>query len=82
VLIEDMDEGYDFMRSRGPSTRNVKMCFTFAVGNRRKGRVINYTSNGNINNSPIPEFQGNLRMQVDQQDQIRCVNTKSSRVFY
>ena len=72
MLIEDMKEAFDFMNSRGPSTRNVKMCFTFAPDDPRKGRVINYTGNG-INNSPISEFKGNLRMQVDRQDQIRWV---------
>ena len=59
------------MHARGPPTKNVRMCFTFADGDKRKGRVINYTNNGGINDSPIDEFRGNLRMQVDKEDQIK-----------
>lgn len=74
MLIEDPIEGYQFMHTRGPPTKHVKMCFTFADdGDRRKGRVINYTANGGINNSPIAEFRGNLRMQVDREAQIKYV---------
>jgi hypothetical protein len=82
VLIENPEEGSEFMRRRGPATRNVKMCFTFSAEGRTKGRVINYTGNGGINNSPIPEFSGKLRMQVDQADQIRYVHPDSFRIFY
>ncbi|KAF1830546.1 P-loop containing nucleoside triphosphate hydrolase protein [Decorospora gaudefroyi] len=71
VLIEDMNEGARFMHARGPSTRNVKMCFTFADDDQRKGRVINYTSSGGVNNSPIGQFTGILRMQVDKEDLIK-----------
>ncbi|KAF2129939.1 P-loop containing nucleoside triphosphate hydrolase protein, partial [Dothidotthia symphoricarpi CBS 119687] len=71
VLIEDQTEGTKFMHDRGPLTDKVKMCFTFADGDKRKGRVINYTSNGGINDSPIAEFRGLMRMQVDKEAQIR-----------
>ncbi|KAL1800195.1 hypothetical protein ACET3X_000537 [Alternaria dauci] len=71
VLIEDMKEGAQFMDARGPSTKHVRMCFTFADGDTRKGRVISYTGNGGINNSPIAEFSGPLRMQVDRAAQIK-----------
>jgi hypothetical protein len=71
VLIDDPNEGADFMFRRGPNTRNVKMCFTFKDGDKTRGRVINYTGNGGINNSPIDEFRGQLRMQADKEAQIR-----------
>ncbi|KAF1843906.1 dna repair protein-like protein rad18 [Cucurbitaria berberidis CBS 394.84] len=71
VLIEDRTEGSRFMHARGPPTRNVKMCFTFADGDKRRGRVINFTSNGGINDSPIDEYRGVLRMQADKEDRIR-----------
>lgn len=71
VLIESREEGSRFMHAGGPGVRNVKMCFTFADGSKRKGRVINYTSNGGINDSPIDEYRFPLRMQVDQDAQIR-----------
>jgi chromosome segregation ATPase len=71
VLMESRTEGYQFMDERGPLTRNVKMCFTFSDGSKSKGRVINYTSSGGLNDSPIAEFKGTLRMQADKEDQIR-----------
>jgi len=71
VLIEKHEEGYKFMANGGSQARNVKMCFTFANGDSRKGRVINRTSGGAINDSPIDEFRGPLRMQADKEDQIR-----------
>jgi len=71
VLMESRNEGLRFMEGRGPLTRNVKMCFTFADGNKRKGRTINYTASGGTNDSPIDEFRGTLRMQADKGDQIR-----------
>lgn len=73
VLIEKSDEGAQFMAERGPSSTNVKMCFTFSNGDKRRGRVINYTGAGGINNSPIDEYRGQLRMQVDKEAQIRYV---------
>jgi chromosome segregation ATPase len=71
VLIESRAEGYQFMDERGAMTRNVKMCFTFSDGNKRKGRVINYASSGGLNDSPIDEYKGVLRMQADKADQIK-----------
>ena len=71
VLFEKSNEGAQFMKERGPLSTNVKMCFTFSDGDRRRGRVIQYTAAGAINNSPIMEFQGQLRMQVDKAAQIR-----------
>jgi chromosome segregation ATPase len=71
ILIESRTEGYQLMSDRGPQTRNVKMCFTFAESDKRRGRVINYTSNGGINDSPIDQYKGILRMQVDKDDQVR-----------
>ncbi|KAF2033378.1 P-loop containing nucleoside triphosphate hydrolase protein [Setomelanomma holmii] len=71
LLIEERTEGYQLMSNRGPQTRNVKMCFTFAEGDKRRGRVINYTNNGGINDSPIDEYRGILRMQVDKEDQVK-----------
>jgi chromosome segregation ATPase len=71
VLIETRAEGYQFMADRGPMTRNVKMCFTFADGSKRKGRVINYAPSGGLNDSPIDEYRGVLRMQADKADQIK-----------
>lgn len=59
------------MSRRGPQTKNVKMCFTFRDGDKTRGRVINYTGHGGINNSPIDEFRGQMRMQVDKDTQIR-----------
>jgi hypothetical protein len=82
VLIEDLEEGYEFIRGRGPLTRNVKMCFSFGSGgDRRKGQAVNNTSAGATNVSPIHEFSGSLRMQVDQADQIRYVSSDSYRTF-
>ncbi|KAI8939595.1 hypothetical protein NX059_003359 [Plenodomus lindquistii] len=69
VLIENRKEGSQFMHAR--TMRNVKMCFTFADGDKRKGRVINYTNNGGINDSPIDEYRFALRMQLDQEAQIQ-----------
>jgi chromosome segregation ATPase len=71
VLIDSHREGLQFMDERGPMTRNVKMCFTFTDGDRRKGRTINYTPSGGLNDSPIDEFRGALRMQADKGDQIK-----------
>ncbi|KAF1928879.1 structural maintenance of chromosomes protein 6 [Didymella exigua CBS 183.55] len=71
VLIEGSDKGAQFMKERGPASTNVKMCFTFSNGDKRRGRVINYTGAGGINNSPIDEYRGQLRMQVDKAAQIR-----------
>jgi structural maintenance of chromosomes protein 6 len=71
VLIEARTEGYRFMDERGPETRHVKQCFTFSDGNKRKGRVINYASSGGLNDSPIDEYKGALRMQADKADQIK-----------
>jgi hypothetical protein len=62
------------MQTRGPLSRNVKMCFTFFNGDKRRGRVINFTGSGGINNSPINEYVGQMRMQVDKEDQIRYVS--------
>ncbi|OAK95228.1 P-loop containing nucleoside triphosphate hydrolase protein [Phaeosphaeriaceae sp. SRC1lsM3a] len=76
VLIESRAEGYKFMDERGPLTRNVKMCFTFADGNKRRGRVINYAPNSGLNNSPIDEYRGTLRMQADKADQIKAEQTR------
>jgi chromosome segregation ATPase len=76
VLIESRAEGYELLQNRGPMARNVRMCFTFAEGDRRKGRVINVTSSGGINDSPIEEFRGVLRMQADKEDQIRQEQTR------
>jgi ADP-glucose pyrophosphorylase len=73
VLIRDSDEGARFMKDRGLLSANVKMCFTFSNGDKRRGRVINYTGAGGINNSPIDEYRGQLRMQVDKEAQIRYV---------
>lgn len=50
---------------------NVKMCFTFSNGVKRRGRVINITGAGATNNSPIDEYRGQLRIQVDKDAQIR-----------
>lgn len=66
-----MEEGIRFMNPHGSLVKNVRMCFTFADGDTRKGRVINFTGNGGTNNSPIGEFLGNLRMQVDRDAQVR-----------
>ncbi|KAJ8107041.1 hypothetical protein OPT61_g9137 [Boeremia exigua] len=71
VLIEDSDEGARFMADQGSLRTNVKMCFTFSNGDKRRGRVINITGSGGINNSPIDEYRGQLRMQVDKDAQIR-----------
>lgn len=73
VLIEDRAEGSRFMH--GPATQrvNVKMCFTFAEGTRRRGRALVSTTNGGINDSPIDEYQGHLRMQADREEEARYV---------
>ncbi|KAL7775353.1 hypothetical protein CFE70_009196 [Pyrenophora teres f. teres 0-1] len=71
VLIENIREGLDFITEQGPLTKNVRMCFTFADGDTRRGRVINRTAGGGVNNSPIAEFAGAMRMQVDRDAQIR-----------
>ncbi|KAF2827344.1 dna repair protein-like protein rad18 [Ophiobolus disseminans] len=76
VLIESHREGYQLMSDRGPRARNVKMCFTFAEDDTRKGRVINYSPSGGINDSPIDEYRGVSRMQVDKDDQIRQEETR------
>lgn len=62
------------MADRGPMSNNVKMCFTFSSSGKRRGRVINYTGAGGINNSPIDEYRGQMRMQVDKEAQIRYVS--------
>ncbi|KAF1920540.1 hypothetical protein BDU57DRAFT_465075 [Ampelomyces quisqualis] len=69
VLMEGRTEGYNFMNT-GP--RNVRMCFTFSEGSKRKGRVLNFVSNGEFNESPIAEYRGQLRMQADKADQIKA----------
>lgn len=61
------------MYGRQAQTKNVKMCFTFADGNRRKGRALVYTPSGGINDSPIDEYQGQLRMQADKEAEVRYV---------
>lgn len=76
VLFESRAEGYKFMDERGPLTHKVKMCFTFADGNKRRGRVINYAPNGGLNDSPIDEYRGTLRMQADKADQIKAEQTR------
>lgn len=70
VLIRDAEEGQRLMEKENRPT-NVKMCFTFSNGVKRRGRVINVTAAGGINNSPIDEYRGQLRMQVDKDAQIR-----------
>jgi hypothetical protein len=70
VLIRDAEEGQLLMESR---PTNVKMCFTFSNGVKRRGRVVNVTSANAVNNSPIDEYRGQLRMQVDKDAQIRYV---------
>ena len=78
MLIEDPDEGAKFMNARGPMNNNVKMCFTFSSkSDKRRGRVIQFTSGGGLNNSPIDEYRGQLRMQVDKDAQIRYVSRSS-----
>lgn len=59
------------MKGGDSRPRNVKMCFTFADGDTRRGRVFSYSGSGAINNSPIDEYIGNMRMQVDQNAQIK-----------
>ncbi|KAH8727160.1 dna repair protein-like protein rad18 [Phaeosphaeriaceae sp. PMI808] len=71
VLIESRNEGFQFMNDRGPMARNVKMCFTFADGDKRRGRTITRSSSGGLNESPIDQYTGILRMQVDKEDQIK-----------
>ncbi|KAF7445023.1 Smc Chromosome segregation ATPase [Pyrenophora tritici-repentis] len=71
VLIENLQEGSNFIADQGPLTKNVRMCFTFADGDTRRGRVINRSPAGGINNSPIAEYTGAMRMQVDRDAQIR-----------
>lgn len=71
VLKESRADASQFMHSRGPLTRNVKMCFTFTDGDKRKGRTFNYTPSGAVNDSPIAQYNGNFRMQADKEDQIR-----------
>ena len=66
-----MTEGFRLLKDGGPRAKNVKMCFTFADGDTRRGRVYHYSNNGQVNDSPILEFTGNLRMQVDQNAQIQ-----------
>jgi chromosome segregation ATPase len=73
VLIESRSEGYKFMRDRA---QNVKMCFTFADGTTRRGRVLNYNSSSGINDSPIDEYRGVLRMQADKADQVKEQQTR------
>ncbi|KAF1946743.1 P-loop containing nucleoside triphosphate hydrolase protein [Clathrospora elynae] len=80
VLFEDQDEALTFMHARGQAATNVIMCFTFSDDNHQKGRVINYTSNGGINNSPIGVFTGNLRMQADKEDEIRGEESRLKQV--
>lgn len=80
VLIEGRAEGARFMHARGPLTRNVKMCFTFADGDKQRGRVINYTGGGGVNDSPIDAYRGNLRMQADKEDQIRAEQARLESV--
>jgi chromosome segregation ATPase len=72
VLIEDHKEANAFMDGGLPMTRNVKMCFHFSDGNKRKGRVLGFTPSGGLNDSPIAEYRGQLRMQADKADQIKA----------
>lgn len=69
VLIDNRQEGVRLMQAR-PIARNVKLCFTFADGDKRRGRVLQNTNSGGFNDSPIKEFSGNLRMQADKENQI------------
>ena len=59
------------MHTRGATTAKVKMCFTFADGDMRRGRAILRSGNGGINDSPIDEYQGRLRMQADKAEEVR-----------
>lgn len=70
VLMEDSEEGHPFIKSR---PANVKMCFTLLNGDKRRGQVISLTGGGGVNISPIEEYRGQLRMQVDKDAQIRYV---------
>ncbi|KAF2849389.1 dna repair protein-like protein rad18 [Plenodomus tracheiphilus IPT5] len=80
VLIESREEGSRFMHTGGQAVRNVRMCFTFADGDQRKGRVMNFTSSGGINDSPIDEYRFALRMQLDQDAQIRAEETRLAQI--
>ncbi|EMD68806.1 hypothetical protein COCSADRAFT_109770 [Bipolaris sorokiniana ND90Pr] len=81
VLFENMTEGFRLLKDGGPRAKNVKMCFTFADGDTRRGRVYHYSNNGQVNDSPILEFTGNLRMQVDQNAQIQEERTRLTRIM-
>jgi len=61
------------MKDGGPLTWNVRMCFTFSNRDKRHGRAIQITGAGGLNNSPIDEYKGQLRMQVDKDAQIQYV---------
>jgi chromosome segregation ATPase len=73
VLIESRKEGYRLMNSRPDK---VKMCFTFADGSTRRGRVLNFSGSGNVNEGPIDEYRGMLRMQAEKGDQIKEQQTR------
>lgn len=81
VLIADSADGARFMAERGSMSKNVKMCFTFFNGDKRRGRLISYTGSGGINHSPIDEWRGQLRMQIDKEDQIRYAYRDRFHVF-
>ncbi|KAL6707342.1 Structural maintenance of chromosomes protein 6 [Coniothyrium glycines] len=80
VLFKDRSQANDFMYGRGTATKNVRMSFTFAGGSTRRGRALVYGNNGAINDSPIDEYQGRLRMQADKVDEIRGEQSRLSQV--
>lgn len=47
------------------------MCFTFSGRGKRHGQAMNVTGGGGFNISPIDEYKGQLRMQVDKDAQIQ-----------
>jgi hypothetical protein len=56
VLIRNSDEGAQFMKERGALSTNVKMCFTFSNGDKRRGRVMNTEASYACRSTKRPRF--------------------------
>lgn len=70
VLVEDYQEARDLMNNERP--HNVKQCFTFLPGDRRKGFRLFYSQNTPAQD-PVDEFVGPLRIRSNVDDQIRFI---------
>lgn len=70
ILIPDMAQASEALYAEGRPLRNVKRCFCFSAGSRRRGAVLSYR-NGQAAQDPVHEWQGAPRMKSDIDESIR-----------